>query len=156
MGITPSLKWTTKHHFEDPLLKVLSKDKWVEPIAIVIYGSSDLNKEKIFASERTAQVVKAINPDGVILELDGFGNNHVEWVNCVNEIGKAKIPMVGVSYKEPNEFVVKTKYLKENYVDIDAAFLDYESCVVGQNTITQSKAEEVLKKIKLEIIKKEV
>lgn len=64
--------------------------------------------------------------------------------------------MVGVSYKEPNEFVVKTKYLKENYVDIDAAFLDYESCVVGQNTITQSKAEEVLKKIKLEIIKKEV
>lgn len=154
MGTSPSSKWTTKHHFKDPVLELLTKDDWVEPVGVILFGTSDNNAEKIFNSRRAAEVVKAINPAGVIVECDGWGNNHVDWINLINEIGKAKIPLSGISYKGINDFVVKSKYLTDNFVDADTGIADHETCIVGQNSACIESSKKVIIALKKEIIKR--
>lgn len=53
MGIGPSTKETSLHHFRDPLLDIVSNDKDIDLLGIVVVGTPQDNKEKEFVGQRT-------------------------------------------------------------------------------------------------------
>ena len=51
MGIGPSTKETSLHHFRDPLLDVVSADTDVDLMGIVLVGSPDGNEDKMLVGK---------------------------------------------------------------------------------------------------------
>ena len=51
MGIGPSTKETSLHHFRDPLLDIVSNDKDIDLLGIVVVGTPQDNKEKEFVGQ---------------------------------------------------------------------------------------------------------
>ncbi|WP_040683677.1 glycine/sarcosine/betaine reductase component B subunit, partial [Thermobrachium celere] len=98
MGVGPSTKETTLHHFRDPLLKVVSDDKDIDLVGIMIVGTPQENEDKYFVGKMAARWCEAMRVDGVIISVDGWGNSHVDYANTIEEIGKRGIPVVGLSF----------------------------------------------------------
>ena len=46
MGVGPSTKETSLHHFRDPLVEALSKDSEIELVGIIVVGTPQDTKEK--------------------------------------------------------------------------------------------------------------
>ena len=45
MGIGPSTKETSLHHFRDPLLEVVSSDPEIDLMGVIIVGTPDADEE---------------------------------------------------------------------------------------------------------------
>ena len=56
MGIGPSTKETTLHHFRDPLLEVVAADTDLDLMGIIIVGTPDDNKDKLLVGTRTRRM----------------------------------------------------------------------------------------------------
>ena len=54
MGIGPSTKETSLHHFRDPLLDVVSKDTDVDLMGVMLVGSPDGNEDKMLVGTRSS------------------------------------------------------------------------------------------------------
>ncbi|MFV0441217.1 MAG: glycine/sarcosine/betaine reductase component B subunit [Lachnospirales bacterium] len=133
MGVGPSTKETTKHHFIDPLVDVLSSQEDIDLCGIVVYGTSDNIEDKHRNSYRAAQTAIACRPDGVIITLDGWGNYDVDLENCIKTLGKAGIPTVGLSFiGTSGKFVVSNKYM-DTFVDINKSEQGVETEIIGEN-----------------------
>ena len=52
MGIGPSTKETSLHHFRDPLLEVVAEDTDLDLMGVMLVGSPDGNEDKMFACRR--------------------------------------------------------------------------------------------------------
>ena len=52
MGIGPSTKETSLHHFRDPLLDVVSKDTDVDLMGVMLVGSPDGNEDKMLVGTK--------------------------------------------------------------------------------------------------------
>ncbi|GAA0115162.1 glycine/sarcosine/betaine reductase component B subunit [Clostridium senegalense] len=155
MGIGPSTKETTKHHFKDPLVELVSGDKDIDLLGIMIVGTPQNNKDKLFVGKRAATWVEAMRADGVILSLDGWGNSHVDFANTIEEIGKRGVPVVGLSFVgKQAQFVVKNKYM-DTIVDFNKSKHGIETEVVGENTVTTLDAKKALAFLKLKMRKME-
>ena len=89
MGVGPSTKETSLHHFRDPLVDVLGNDTGIDLMGVLVFGSPGDNKDKIRVSTRAAVIAECSRADGVILESDGWGNFDVDYVNCVQELGES-------------------------------------------------------------------
>lgn len=151
MGIGPSTKETTLHHFRDPLLDVVSNDQDIDLLGIILVGTPQLNEEKNFVGKRAANLIEAMRADGVIFSLDGWGNSHVDYENTMREIGEREIPVVGMSFVGVQaEFVVKNKYM-DTIVDINKSESGTETEVVGENNMTYLDAKKALAMLKLKI-----
>lgn len=119
MGIGPSTKETSLHHFRDPLLDVVGEDKDVDFVGVVVLGTPQDNKYKNFVGQRTAAWLEAMRVDGVILSSDGWGNSHVDYANTFEEIGKRDIPTVGVTFNGVQaKFVVTNQYMNLSLIHI--------------------------------------
>ena len=97
MGIGPSTKETSLHHFRDPILEICSEDTDIDLLGVVVVGTPQDNKYKNLVGQRAAQWLEGMRADGVILSADGWGNSHVDYANTFEEIGKRGIPTVGVT-----------------------------------------------------------
>ena len=151
MGIGPSTKETTLHHFRDPILDIVSKDEEIDLMGIVIVGTPQDNEDKNFVGTRVAAWVEAMRADGVIISLDGWGNSHVDYANTIEEIGKRNIPLVGISFIGTQaQFVVKNKYM-DTIVDMNKSKEGIETEVVGENTLTSLDARKALAILKLKM-----
>ena len=75
MGIGPSTKETSLHHFRDPLLDVVSSDEDLDLMGIIIVGTPDDNTDKLLVGTRAAVWAEAMRADGVILSSDGWGKS---------------------------------------------------------------------------------
>ena len=42
--------------------------------------------------------VEAVDPDGVIITTEGFGNNHIDFASHHEQVGMRGIPVVGMSF----------------------------------------------------------
>ena len=112
MGIGPSTKETTLHHFRDPLLEVVSEDTDLDLLGILLVGTPDGNEEKMFVGTRAAVMAECMRADGVIISCDGWGNSHVDYTNTVEQIGKRGIPVTGITFNGTvAQFVVVNDYL---------------------------------------------
>lgn len=153
MGVGPSTKETTLHHFRDPLLDVVSSDKDIDLLGVIIVGTPQANEDKMFVGQRAAAWAEAMRADGVIISVDGWGNSHVDFANTIEEIGKRNIPVVGLSFVGTQaQFVVTNKYM-DTIVDFNKSDEGIETEVVGENNVTVTDARKALAFLKLKMRK---
>jgi D-proline reductase (dithiol) PrdE len=155
MGIGPSTKETTLHHFRDPLLEVVSSDNDVDLLGIIIAGTPQENEDKVFVAERAAAWTEAMRADGVIVSIDGWGNSNIDFATCLEAVGKRGTPVVGMSFVGTMDFVVTNKYM-DTVVDFNKSKEGIETEVVGQNTVATLDAKKALAFLKLKMRNREV
>ena len=98
MGIGPSTKETTLHHFRDPLVNVLSSDEDFDFQGIIIAGIPQDNENKLYTGRRIGAWLEAMRTEGAIVSADSWGNSNIDFANTIEEIGKRNIPVVGVGF----------------------------------------------------------
>lgn len=153
MGVGPSTKETTLHHFRDPLIDVVANDEDVDLLGIIIVGTPQANEDKIFVGQRVATWVEAMRTDGAIISVDGWGNSHVDFANTIEEIGKRNIPVVGLSFIGTQaKFVVTNKYMN-TIVDFNKSKEGIETEVVGENNVSTLDSRKALAFLKLKMRK---
>lgn len=153
MGVGPSTKETTLHHFRDPLIDVVANDEDVDLLGIIIVGTPQANEDKIFVGQRAAAWVEAMRADGVIISVDGWGNSHVDFANTIEEIGKRNIPVVGLSFiGTQGKFVVTNKHM-DTIVDFNKSEEGVETEVVGENNVSILDSRKALAFLKLKMRK---
>ncbi|WP_027632701.1 glycine/sarcosine/betaine reductase component B subunit [Clostridium hydrogeniformans] len=153
MGVGPSTKETTLHHFRDPLLDVVDKDDDVDLLGIVIVGTPQANEDKVFVGKRVGVLLESMRADGAIVSLDGWGNSHVDFANTIEEIGKRDIPVVGLSFiGTQGQFVVTNKYM-DTIVDFNKSKEGIETEVIGENNVIIKDARKALAFLKLKMKK---
>lgn len=153
MGIGPSTKETSLHHFRDPLVEIFSEDQDIDLLGIMLVGTHQLQKEKELVGKRAASLLESMRVDGVVVSSDGWGNSHVDYANTFEEIGKRKIPAVGVTFNgKAGKFVVSNKYM-DTIVDINKSELGIETEVVGENNLSTLDAKKALAFLKLKMKK---
>lgn len=150
MGLGASMKETTLHHYRDPFVELLAKDDEIDLRGVIIMGSADDTPTKMLASTRTAQLLRSLTIDGAILSCNGIGNNHIDYANLINEVGKAELPFVAMSVCEAEEFVVKNKYLTE-ILPFYKSHQGLETGILGQNTITKLDAQKAIARLRLKM-----
>jgi D-proline reductase (dithiol)-stabilizing protein PrdE len=153
MGIGPSTKETTLHHFRDPLLEIVSNDNDVDLLGIIIAGTPQINKDKVFTGQRIGSWVEAMRADGAIVSIDGWGNSNIDFASCIEAIGKRNIPVVGMSFVGTQaQFVVTNEYM-DTIVDFNKSKEGIETEVVGENTVMPIDAKKALAYLKLKMKK---
>ncbi|MCD5410396.1 MAG: glycine/sarcosine/betaine reductase component B subunit [Clostridiales bacterium] len=153
MGIGPSTKETSLHHFRDPLLDVVSKDIDVDLLGVIVVGTPQDNRDKYFVGERAAMWVESMRAEGVILSVDGWGNSHIDYANTIEQIGKRGISVVGISFVGTQaSFVVTNKYM-DTIVDSNKSEQGIETEVVGENNVDRIDARKALAFLKLKMRK---
>jgi D-proline reductase (dithiol) PrdE len=157
MGIGPSTKETSLHHFRDPLVDIVGEDAGIDLMGVLVFGTSDDNKEKLRNSKRAAVMAECMRADGVILTSDGWGNSDVDYTNCVEELGERNIPMSGLNFSGSiATFVVENEYLQNNIVDINKSADGTETNVVGENNMTADDVRKALAILKIRMKQKEL
>ena len=154
MGIGPSTKETSLHHFRDPLLQVVSEDLDVDLMGVMLVGTPQDNEDKYFVGTRVASWIESMRADGVIISVDGWGNSHVDYANTIEEIGKRDIPLVGISFIGTQaKFVVTNQYM-DTIVDMNKSTEGIETQIVGENNTSLVDAKKALAFLKLKMQKK--
>lgn len=149
MGIGPSTKETSLHHFRDPLLDVFSADTDFDLMGIVLIGTPQDNADKLLVGRRAAVWAECMRADGVVLSMDGWGNSDVDFANTLEELGKRGIPAVGLKFSgTAGQFVVQNDYLG-NVLDINKSEAGIETNVVGENNLTRLDARKAAARLKL-------
>ncbi len=153
MGIGPSTKETSLHHFRDPILEICTDDTDIDLLGVLVVGTPQDNKYKNLVGQRAAQWLEAMRADGVILSADGWGNSHVDYANTFEEIGKRGIPTVGVTFNGTNaKFVVTNQYM-DTIIDINKSESGTETEIVGENNVDKIDARKALAFLKLKMRK---
>jgi hypothetical protein len=136
MGLGPSIKMTTLHHFQCPVTAALSKEEDLEFTGIIVDGVSEVCDDKIFTAKRVGDIAEAMRADAAIVAIDGWGNHHVDFVNVIEQLGLRGIPSVGLSYIGLQGRLVCSNSYVDCVIDFNKSESGYESCVVGQNNLT--------------------
>lgn len=153
MGIGPSTKETSLHHFQDPLVDLLSQDPDIDFQGIVVVGTPQSNAMKYLVGQRTAAWLEGMRTNGVIASTDGWGNSDVDFANTLEEIGKRGMSVIGLKFiGSQAKFVVENDYTKF-VLDFNKSSKGIETEVVGENTISQRDAMKALASIKLKMRK---
>ena len=151
MGIGPSTKETTLHHFRDPLVNILSSDEDFDFQGIIIAGIPQDNESKLYTGRRIGAWLEAMRTDGAIVSADSWGNSNIDFANTIEEIGKRNIPVVGVSFVgTQGQFVVTNEYMN-TIVDINKSAEGIETNVVGENSLTETDAKKAAALLKLKM-----
>ena len=96
--IGPATKEMTRHYIREPLVEGLAKDDELDLIGVVFVGSPQVNDEKLWVSDRLGSLLESLDIDGCIITTEGFGNNHIDFIQHIGQAGKRGIPVVGVSF----------------------------------------------------------
>ena len=155
MGIGPSTKETSLHHFRDPLLDVVSNDTDLDLMGIIVVGTPDGNEDKMLVGTRAAVWAEAMRADGVIISSDGWGNSDVDFTNTVEQIGSRGIAVTGLNFSGTvGQFVVTNDYL-DGIVDINKSEEGIETNVVGENNMTTLDCRKAMALLKLKMRQKD-
>ena len=155
MGIGPSTKETSLHHFRDPLLEVVAEDTDIDLMGILLVGTPDGNKEKMLVGTRAAVWAEAMRADGVIISSDGWGNSDVDYTNTCEQIGIRGIPVTGLNFSGTvAKFGVENDYL-DGIVDNNKSVDGTETNVVGENNMVRLDCLKAKALLKLKMRQKE-
>lgn len=155
MGIGPSTKETSLHHFRDPLLEIVSNDDDIDLLGIIIAGTPQANIEKVFTGQRIGSWVEAMRADGVIVSIDGWGNSNIDFASALEAIGKRNIPVVGMSFVGTQAQFVTTNEYMDTVVDFNKSKEGIETEVVGENNVMPIDAKKALAFLKIKMNKNE-
>ena len=151
MGVGPSTKETTLHHFRDPLCAILSDDTDIDFSGVIIAGIPQDNVNKEFTGRRVGALVEGMRANGAIVSADSWGNTNIDFASAIESIGERNIPVVGVSFVgTQGQFVVTNKYM-DTIVDINKSEEGIETTVLGENSLTLTDARKALALLKLKM-----
>lgn len=151
MGIGPSTKETSLHHFRDPLLDIVGQDEEIDLMGIVIVGTPDAQEEKMLVGTRVAVMAECMRADGVILSSDGWGNSDVDYANTYEQLGLRGIPTTGLNFiGTAGQFVVTNEYMT-GIIDINKSESGKETNVVGENNMSHLDCKKALALLKLKM-----
>ena len=151
MGIGPSTKETTLHHFRDPLVDELCDDTDIDFAGGIVAGIPQDNVNKYFTGDRIGAWAEAMRVKGDIVSEDSWGNSNVYFAHAIEEIGKRDIAVVGISFVGvQGAFVVTNQYMN-NIVDINKSAEGVETNVVGENNLVRSDAKKAKAILKLKM-----
>ncbi|WP_353948427.1 D-proline reductase (dithiol) proprotein PrdA [Sporolactobacillus sp. Y61] len=146
--IGPATKEDTRHYFREPLVNLMANDDEIDLAGIVFIGSPQVNDEKSFVSARLGALAEALNVEGAIVTTEGFGNNHIDFAENIEQIGSRGIEVVGVSFSAyQGQLVVGNKYM-DAMVELNKDKEGFENEILGDSTLCQSDAERALLMLK--------
>lgn len=155
MGVGPSTKETSLHHFRDPLLDVVSNDTDLDLLGVLIVGTPDGNEDKLLVGTRASVIAESMRADGVIISSDGWGNSDVDYSNTVEQISIRDIPVTGLKFSgTAGQFVVTNEYL-DGIMDINKSESGVETNVVGENNMTTLDCRKAMALLKLKMRQKD-
>ena len=153
MGIGPSTKETTLHHFRDPLTEMISGDTDLDLAGIIFSGTSQDNDEKVFSADRIGTWASAFDAEGAIVSMDGWGNQDIDMAETLRALEERGIPAVGLKFTGKQAVpVVNNKYM-DTMVDFNKSKQGIETQIVGENTIQKIDAEKAVALLKLKMRK---
>ena len=135
MGIGPSTKETSLHHFRDPLLDVVSSDEDLDLMGIIIVGTPDDNTDKLLVGTRAAVWAEAMRADGVILSSDGWGNSDVDFANTAEQMEIRGIPVTGLKFSGTVGHNMVTDDRADTFVKIWLQFFKRHRIVVQNRAV---------------------
>ncbi len=153
MGIGPSTKETTLHHFRDPLVETIYRDPDIDFIGIVVSGASQVNDEKRFSAERIGAWAAAASADGAIVSMDGWGNQDIDMAETLRALEERGIPAVGLKFIGKQAAPVVNNRHMDTLVDFNKSKDGIETEVLGENTIRRIDAEKAAALLKLKMKK---
>lgn len=138
--IGPATKEMTRHYIREPLVEGLAADEELDLIGVIFIGSPQVNDEKLWVSERLGSLLESMDVDGCIITTEGFGNNHIDFIEHIGQAGKRDIPVVGVSFcAYQGQLVVGNEYatamVEEN---LDSG--GFENDIAGCSCVTHAVA----------------
>ncbi|MCI1880682.1 MAG: D-proline reductase (dithiol) proprotein PrdA [Sporolactobacillus sp.] len=146
--VGPATKETTRHYFREPLVQLMADDDEVELVGVIFIGSPQVNDEKSYVSARLGALVEAINVDGAIVTTEGFGNNHIDFAENIEQIGKRNIKVVGVSFcAYQGQLVVGNKYM-DAMVELNKDPEGFENEILCESTLCPQDAARALLMLK--------
>ena len=146
--IGPATKEMTRHYIREPLVEGLAADSELDLISVVFVGSPQVNDEKLWVSERLGSMLESLDLDGVIITTEGFGNNHIDFIQHIGQAGKRGIPVVGVSFcAYQGQLVVGNEYAKAMVEEnMDAG--GFENDIAGCSCVTAEVAARAIQMLK--------
>ncbi len=146
--IGPATKEMTRHYIREPLVEGLAADSELDLIGVVFVGSPQVNDEKLWVSERLGSMLETLDLDGVIITTEGFGNNHIDFIQHIGQAGKRNIPVVGVSFcAYQGQLVVGNEYataMVEENMDKGG----FENDIAGCSCVTTEVAARAIQMLK--------
>lgn len=138
--IGPASKEMSRHYWREPLILETIHDPEVDLCGVVFVGSPQANADKFYVSRRLGQIVEMLDADGAFVTTEGFGNNHVDFVTHIENIGKRGIPVVGFSFcAVQGALVVGNKYC-DAMVDLNKSNSGIENEVLECNCLCKEDA----------------
>ncbi len=154
--IGPASKECSRHYWREPLVIEAMKDSEIDLCGVVFIGSPQINSEKFYVSERLGMLVETMDIDGAIVTTEGFGNNHIDFANHIEQIGMRETPCVGMSFcAVQGALVVGNKYMKY-MVDNNKSEAGIENEVLSCNTLCEEDAIRALDMLKSAMAGEEV
>lgn len=153
MGVGPSTKETTLHHFRDPLINLIAEDPDIDFLGVVIGGIPDRNIDKKFTGERIGAWLEAMRCDGAIVSEDSWGNSNVDLAAAMEAIGRRDIPQVGMVLIGTQGIVDQNEYM-DTMVDTNHSEEGTETNIVAQNCMTMAEARKCVALLKLKMSRK--
>ncbi len=146
--IGPATKEMTRHYIREPLVEGLAADQELDLIGVICVGSPQVNDEKLWVSERLGYLLESLDIDGCIITTEGFGNNHIDFIQHIGQAGKRGIPVVGVSFcAYQGQLVVGNEYataMVEENMDMGG----FENNVAGCSCVTKEVASRAIAMLK--------
>ena len=69
MGLGPSIKMTTLHHYRCPVTAELAKAEDLEYTGIIVDGVSEVCDDKIYTAKRVGDLAQIMRADGAIVAI---------------------------------------------------------------------------------------
>lgn len=146
--IGPATKEMTRHYIREPLVEQLAEDEELDLIGVIFVGSPQVNDEKIWVSERLGSMFEGLDIDGCIITTEGFGNNHIDFIQHIEQAGKRDIPVVGVSFcAYQGQLVVGNKYANA-MIELNMDEGGFENDVAGCSCVTSEVASRSIQMLK--------
>ncbi len=146
--IGPATKEMTRHYIREPLVEGLAADDEMDLVGVVFIGSPQVNDEKLWVSERLGSLLEALDIDGCIITTEGFGNNHIDFIQHIGQAGKRGIPVVGVSFcAYQGQLVVGNEYA-DAMVEENMDKGGFENNVAGCSCVTKEVAARAIQMLK--------
>ncbi|KYF52081.1 D-proline reductase (dithiol) proprotein PrdA [Sorangium cellulosum] len=146
--VGPATKEGTRHYFREPLLRLMAEDEEIGLVGVVFIGSPQVNDEKAFVSARLGALVEALDVDGAIVTTEGFGNNHIDFADSIEQIGARGVSVVGVSFSAyQGQLVVGNRYM-DAMIELNKHPEGRESEILGESTLCLEDAQRALLMLK--------
>lgn len=146
--VGPATKESTRHYFREPLLRLMAEDGEIGLVGVVFIGSPQVDDDKAFVSARLGALVEALDVEGAIITTEGFGNNHIDFAESIQQIGARGASVVGASFSaHQGQLVVGNRYM-DAMIELNKNPEGRESEILGESTLCPEDARRALLMLK--------